>query len=82
MTATRPCCPTTHCQLPDFEIVFNSEVNQGDEPLWNRSSKGGTILRALLNRAFEEVETCTGSMADYSNMADILDNARDNKCLQ
>lgn len=52
-------------------------LNQGDGPLWNLSSKGGTILRALLNRAFEEVETCTGSMANYSGMADILDNAKD-----
>lgn len=50
-------------------------LSQGDGPLWNLSSKGGTILRVLLNRAFEEVEMCAGSMVDYSDMAEILDNA-------
>lgn len=38
--------------------------SRGDEPLWNLSSRGGTIRRTLLNSAFEEVDTCTGSMMD------------------
>lgn len=57
----------TSCQnrsLMDSEA--SAIFNQKDGPLWNLSSKGGTILRALLNRAFEEVETCTGSMANYN----------------
>src|SRR5699024_12604819 len=60
LTATRPCCPTTHCQLPVVEIntqwILKPQQSsiRGDGPLWNLSSKGGMILRALLNRVFEE----------------------------
>lgn len=34
-------------------------------------------MRALLNRAFEEVETCTGSMMGYSNLSIVSNNVRD-----
>lgn len=64
--------PTQHSlrsQLPDqaglFMQLAPSNVAEGDhpnssrinEPLWNFSSIGGTILRTLLNSIFDDVDT-------------------------
>lgn len=48
------------------QFVAVSDCPQRNAPLWNLSSNGGTIFRTLLKSAFEEVDTCTGSMMAYS----------------
>ena len=54
ITATRPSCPGVIVSGGVHCVVDGDLVNR---PLWNFSSIGGTILRTLLKRIFDETET-------------------------
>ena len=54
MTATRPSCPKLIVSGDVHCVVDEDLINR---PLWNFSSIGGTILRTLLKRIFDETET-------------------------